>query len=145
MFNAIHFYRLGHFCFRYHIPLVPFLMKFLIRLVYNSAVDCQTEIGKGTFLAYGGIGVVIHKRVVIGKNVTIGQQVTIGGKSGKYGVPVIGDNVYLGAGAKILGDIRLGNGVIVGANSVVLHDVPDHCVVAGVPAKVIKRGGDETI
>jgi serine O-acetyltransferase len=139
MFNAIYFFRLDHFCFRYHIPLIPFLMKLLIRLVYNSAVDCQTEIGKGSFLAYGGIGVVIHKRVVIGKNVTIGQQVTIEGKSGKYEVPVIGDNVYLGAGAKILGGICLVNVVILGANSVVLQDVPDHSKVAGVSAKVIQE------
>ncbi len=139
MINAIFFYRIGNFCYRHHIPVIALIMKLLIRLIYNSAVDCRTKIGTGTFLAYGGIGVVIHQRAVIGKNVTISQQVTIGGKSGKVGVPVIGDDVYLGAGAKILGDIKIGNRVVVGANSVVVKDVPDDAVVAGVPARVIRK------
>jgi serine O-acetyltransferase len=139
MINAMIFHRCGHFFYRHHIPLLPWIMKLLIRLVYNSALDCSTKIGKGTFLAYGGIGVVIHKRAVIGEYVTIGQQVTIGGKSGKEGVPIIGNHVYLGAGAKILGDITIGNHVVVGANSVVLQNVPDYSVVAGVPARIIKQ------
>ncbi|MEN9334487.1 MAG: hypothetical protein RLY35_1667 [Bacteroidota bacterium] len=137
MINAIFFYRIGHFCVRYRIPFVPIIMKLIIRLIYNSALDCRTVIGRGTFLAYGGIGVVIHQRAVIGKSVTISQQVTIGGRSGKEGVPVIGDHVFIGAGAKILGDITIGEYAIVGANSVVLRDVPAHSTVAGVPAKII--------
>lgn len=62
----------------------------------------------------------------------IGQNVTIGGKSGWYDVPVIGDNVHISAGA-------CGNNVIIGANSVVVKDVPDNCIVAGIPAKIIKE------
>ena len=139
MINAIFFYRIGNFCFRYKIPIIPILMKLIIRLVYNSAIDCSTQIGKRTFLAYGGIGVVIHKRAVIGKNVTISQQVTIGGKSGNPNLPIIGDNVYIGAGAKILGDIKIGDNVTIGANSVVLMDVPNNSTVAGVPAKILKQ------
>lgn len=137
MINAIFFYRIGHFCVRYRIPFIPVLMKLIIRVVYNSALDCRTVIGKGTFLAYGGIGVVVHQRAKIGDSVTIGQQVTIGGRSGKQGLPVIGNHVYLGAGAKILGEITIGDFAVVGANSVVLKDVPAHAIVAGVPAKII--------
>ncbi len=137
MINAIFFYRIGHFCVRNKIPFIPVLMKLIIRLVYNSALDCRTVIGKGTFLAYGGIGVVVHERAKIGESVTISQQVTIGGRSGKSGLPVIGNHVYLGAGAKILGEIIIGDYAVVGANSVVLKDVPPHAVVAGVPAKII--------
>ena len=69
----------------------------------------------------------------------IGTQVTVGGKSGHFEVPVIGDNVYLATGAKILGPIKIGNNVTVGANAVVIKDVPDNCVVAGIPAKIIKK------
>ena len=81
---------------------------------------------------------IIHSRVVIGKNCCIGANVTIGGKSRWYEVPVIGDNVHISAGAKVLGPIRIGNNVTIGANAVVVKDVPDNCVVAGIPAKIIK-------
>ena len=85
-----------------------------------------------------GVGVVVHARSVIGKNCLLGQNITIGGKSGWYEVPIIGDNVHISAGARILGPVKVGNNVIIGANAVVIKDVPDNCIVAGVPAKVIR-------
>lgn len=94
---------------------------------------------KGTKFAYGGIGVVIHARAIVGRNCMIGQGVTIGGKSGWYEVPVIGDNVEISAGARILGPIKIGSNVIIGANAVVVKDVPDNCIIAGVPARIIKE------
>jgi len=139
MINAIFFYRIGNFCVRHKLPFIPLLMKLIIRIIYNSVIDCSTKIGKGTYLAYGGIGVVIHKKAEIGKNVVIGQQVTIGGRSGLKELPIIGDDVYLGAGAKILGNVRLGKNVVVGANSVIIKDVEKNTVVAGVPGKIIKN------
>lgn len=138
MLNAMFFYRIGNFFSKHGIPIVPSIMKFIIRLIYNSVIDCSTQIGEGSFLAYGGIGVVIHKKAKIGRNVTIGQQVTIGGRSGLKQLPVIGNNVYLGAGSKILGDIVIGDNVIVGANSVVIESFPENSVIAGVPAKLIR-------
>lgn len=81
----------------------------------------------------------VHARAVVGRNCIIGANVTIGGKSGWYEVPVIGDNVDISAGVKILGPVRIGNNVIIGANAVVVKDVPDNCVVAGIPARIIKR------
>ena len=89
-------------------------------------------------LGYGGIGLVIHGRSVIGRNCSIGQNETIGGKSGWYEVSVIGDNVHIHAGAVVLGPVRIGNNVEIGANAVVVKDVPDSCVVAGVPARIIR-------
>ena len=86
------------------------------------------------------MAVVIHARAKVGKNCVIGTCVTIGGKSHHYEVPVIGDNVYIGSGAKILGPITIGDNVVIGANAVVVKDVPSNCVVAGIPAKVIKTG-----
>jgi serine O-acetyltransferase len=139
MWNIISFYRIGNWFYRHKIPFIPLLCKFAIRLFFNSAVDCSTKIGKGTSFAYSGIAVVIHKRAVIGNNVLIGQCVTIGGRSKKINVPLIGNNVYIGAGAKILGDAVIGDNVVVGANAVVINDVPDNSVVAGIPAKIIKR------
>lgn len=95
--------------------------------------------GKGTKFGYGGIAVVIHARAVIGNNCIIGQCVTIGGKSKHKNVPRIGNNVQISIGAKILGPITIGDNVIVGANAVVVKDVPANCIVAGVPAKIIRN------
>ena len=114
------------------------ILLILIFLIYNSSVPYQAKIGKGSHFGYGGIGVVIHKNSVIGKNCQLGTNITIGGKSGHPEVPIIGDDVYLATGCKILGPIKIGNNVTVGANAVVLINVPDNSVVAGVPAKIIK-------
>lgn len=135
----IHWYRFGNWCYRHKVPLLPKLIWKLNYLLFNSSVPCSVILGGGSKFAYGGIGVVIHARSVIGKNCVIGQNVTIGGKSGWYEVPVIGDNVEISAGVRILGPVRIGNNVIIGANAVVVKDVPDNCIVAGIPAKIIRE------
>jgi len=86
--------------------------------------------------------VVIHREAKIGRHCLISQQVTIGGRSGIQGAPVIGDYVRIGAGAKLLGRVRIGDFAVIGANAVVLKDVPEGSVVAGVPAKEIRRDPD---
>ena len=139
MINAYSFYKIAHKLYLKKIPILPKLIKLFCFLIYNSSIPYECILGKGTRFAYSGIGVVLHKRTVIGKNCMIGTQVTVGGKSGHFEVPVIGDNVYLATGAKILGPIKIGNNVTVGANAVVIKDVPDNCVVAGIPAKIIKQ------
>ena len=136
----IHFYRLNNWLYRHHVPLLPGFIWKLQYLLFNCTVPASCTIGKGTKFAYGGIGIVIHARAIIGRNCMIGQNTTIGGKSGWYEVPVIGDNVHISAGARILGPVRIGNNVIIGANAVVVKDVPDNCIVAGIPAKIIKEG-----
>lgn len=90
-------------------------------------------------LPHGLNGIIIHPSVRIGKNVTIMQQVTIGTRHENKSA-VIGDHCFIGAGAKILGNIIIGNNVKIGANAVVLDSVPDNCTVAGVPAQIVKRG-----
>jgi len=135
--DALALYRAGRWCQRHRIPVLPRLMYRLIFLIFNSVIPMSVEIGEGTTLGYGGLGIVLHARCRIGANVLIAQQVTIGGRWPREGVPVIEDGVSIGAGAKILGPIRVGAGSRVGANAVVLKDVPPRAVVAGVPAKII--------
>jgi serine O-acetyltransferase len=136
--NAIKFYRLANYLHRLGIPFIPKILNAMVFIVFNSVVPATCSIGKGSRFAYGGIGVVVHARAVIGEKVIIGQNVTIGRQLDPDGVPVIGDNVYISAGARILGDIRIGSNVIIGANAVVIHDVPDNSIVAGVPARIIR-------
>ena len=138
--NAISFYRLERWLYLHHLALFAKFIRGLIFLIFNSFIPYTCEIGKGTKFAYKGMGVVIHSRAKIGKNCIIAQQVPVGGRSKQENVPRIGNNVYIGAGAKVLGNIEIGNDVVIGANAVVIKSVDSNCSVAGFPAKVIKTG-----
>jgi serine O-acetyltransferase len=134
----INLYRIANKLYRHKIPILPQIIYYFQFLLFNSSVPPSVVVGKKTKFAYGGVGIVIHGRTVIGENCTLGQGITIGGKSKSINVPRIGNNVYLSAGCRILGDITIGDNSIVGANAVVVKDVPQNSIVAGVPAKVIK-------
>ena len=106
----------------------------------------QCVIGRGAdfgpaFVLVHSQGVVINTAVKGGRHVVIEHQVTIGAEKGK--APVLGDDVFVGAGAKILGAVRVGRGAKVGANAVVLDDVPDGATVVGVPARVVNARGSQ--
>jgi len=125
-----------------HVPLLPGLLDTLLFILCGARVPHRVAIGENSILGHGGSGIVIHPDALIGRNVVIGQQVTIGG-TGKSGrLPVIEDDVYLGAGCKILGNVTVGHNSVVGANAVVTRSVPPFCVVAGVPARVLREGVD---
>jgi serine O-acetyltransferase len=99
-------------------------------------------IGEGLFIDHG-MGVVIGETSVIGRNVTIFQGVTLGGTGKERGKrhPTIGDNVVIGTGAKVLGNIKVGDNVQIGANAVVIRDVPDNATVVGVPGRIARKEG----
>ncbi|MDP3846175.1 MAG: serine acetyltransferase [Pseudomonas sp.] len=136
--NAIKLYRIARFFHEKKIPLVPKIIKGVIFVLYNSVVPYTSIIGRDTKFAYGGIGVVLHGKCVIGNRVVIGQGVTVGRKLDPEGVPLIGDDVYISAGSRVLGGVTVGSNVIIGANSVVISDVPPNCIVAGAPAKIVR-------
>lgn len=114
-----------------------FLFKFS-ELFLSVALRPVTEIGPGLYIGHTGV-IRIHPDTKAGRNLSIGQLVTIGTKGvGNRGVPAIGDNVYIGVGAKVLGNIKIGNNVKIGANAVVISDIPDNATAVGVPAKIVK-------
>lgn len=105
-----------------------------------------TKIGGGMDIRHYS-GLIINGASIIGECCTFFNAVTIGREFGgkKKGTPIIGNNVVIFAGAKIIGNVKIGNNVVIGANSVVTKDVPDDCIVAGVPAKIISNKVDEYI
>ena len=113
-----------------------------MRLVLGCVVPANAQVGRGTYFSYGGLGVVLHERVTIGEDCLIDQHVTIGGAGGyghrSRGVPKLGNRVYVGAGAKIIGPVTIGDDAMIGANAVVTKSVPPRVVVGGVPARTIK-------
>ncbi|RCJ17004.1 hypothetical protein A6V25_29720 [Nostoc sp. ATCC 53789] len=94
----------------------------------------------GIFIDHG-MGVVIGETTIIGDGATIYQGATLGGTGKETGKrhPTLGNNVMIGAGAKILGNINIGHNTRIGANSVLLHSVPDNCTVVGIPGRVVTR------
>jgi len=128
-------YRLMQWAGRWHlVPLAMFFNKW-------NAVFCNCIIGRGAqfgpgFVLIHSTGVVINGTVRGGTNVSIEHQVTIGAERRQS--PAIGNDVFLGAGSKIIGSVSIGDGARVGANAVVVHDVPPHTTVVGIPAKVVR-------
>ena len=103
----------------------------------QSDIGLETVFGSNLMLPHPN-GVVIHEHARIGDDCMIMQQVTVG-MIGEGEVPVIGNGVYIGAGAKIIGKLVVGDGARIGANAVVTSDVPPNCTAVGIPARIIKR------
>lgn len=137
--DPVAYYRAAHWFYRHRVPVLPRVLKVLGELIFHCEIPFDAEIGEGLQVAHRGFGIVVHRRAVIGCNCVISPCVTIGGRSGKYEVPRLGNDVFVSFGARILGDVTIGDGVIVGANAVVTHSVPPNSVVAGVPARVIRQ------
>lgn len=122
-------------------PVVAFL-RHHYAIKYGISISPDTEIGHGFYIGHYG-GIVVSPQAVFGRNCNISHGVTIGqtNRGERQGCPVIGDNVYIGPGAKIIGRVLIGNNVAVGANCVVTKDVPDNAVVVGVPGRIISYKG----
>jgi len=143
--HAIWAYRLTH---RLHGLGLVFVARWLAqaaRFLTGVEIHPACVIGRRFFIDHG-MGVIIGETAIVGDDVLLYQGVTLGGTGNESGKrhPTLGDRVVVGAGAKVLGNIRIGSDTRIGANSVVLHDVPPHSTVVGIPGKVVRRRkGDE--
>jgi serine O-acetyltransferase len=133
---AMILYRLMQWSRRYRLAPLELIFNRLNSICSNCIIGRGAEFGPGLVLIHA-TGVVINGKVRGGANVHIEHQVTIG--ADRRQVPTIGNNVFLGAGAKIIGPVTVGDGARVGANAVVVHDVPPHSTVVGIPARVVRR------
>lgn len=143
-FLAITAHRGIHFLHsKLHIPVLPRLISLFVRWWTGIEIHPAAQIGEGFFIDHGA-GVVIGETTIIGKNVTLYQGVTLGGTGNEKchkRHPTLGDNVFVGSGAKILGPITVGSHSRIGANSVVLKNVPERATVTGMRARIVKVDG----
>jgi serine O-acetyltransferase len=139
-YQALQSYRLAHWLWKNGRHSLAYFLQNRISEVFAVDIHPAAVIGKGILLDHA-TGVVIGETAVVEDNVSMLHEVTLGGTGKESGDrhPKVGRSVMIGAGAKILGNIRIGEGAKVGAGSVVLDDVPPHYTVAGVPAHIVGR------
>ena len=140
--QALFFHRFAHWLYKVGIPFLPRFISHLGRFFTGIEIHPGAQIGKGVFIDHG-MGVVIGETAIVGDYSLIYQGVTLGGTGKESGKrhPTLGENVVVGGGAKVLGNIQVGNNVRIGAGSVVLRDVPSNCTVVGIPGRVVYRSG----
>jgi serine O-acetyltransferase len=142
-FHAILIHRLAHKLYKAGLPLLPRILSQISRFLTGIEIHPGAQIGRRFFIDHGS-GVVIGETTEIGDNVLIYQGVTLGGTGKEKGKrhPTLGNDVVVGTGAKVLGNITIGDHVKIGAGSVVIRSVPDHSTVVGIPGKVVRARAD---
>lgn len=133
------FYRLAQIAQRIKLGLIGWVLLDMNKALNGCLIGRNASFGEG-FVLMHPVGVIINGGVIGGKNIVIESGVVIGAAHNglPLKLPVLGDDIFIGAGAKVLGGIRIGSHVTIGANAVVVHDVPDGATVVGIPAKVIR-------
>jgi serine O-acetyltransferase len=140
--HAIVMYRIAHRLWEWKLPFFPRAISQFAKFLTGIEIHPGAAIGKGLFIDHGS-GVVVGETSIVGNNVTLFQGVTLGGTGKETGKrhPTVGDNVVVGTGAKVLGNITIGNNAYIGANAVVIRNVPANSTVVGVPGHITKQDG----
>ena len=140
--HALISHRIAHFFYKLHLFFPARLISQVSRHLTGIEIHPGAQIGRGFFIDHG-MGVVIGETAIIGDNVLLYQGVTLGGTGLEKGKrhPTIGNNVVIGTGAKVLGNITVGDNSYIGANAVVIKDVPPNSTVVGVPGRITKQDG----
>ena len=140
--HALISHRIAHSFYKSRLPFTARFISQVSRFFTGIEIHPGAQIGKGLFIDHG-MGIVIGETAIIGDNVLLYQGVTLGGTGLEKGKrhPTIGNNVVIGTGAKILGNITIGDNSYIGANAVVVKDVPPNSTVVGVPGRITKQDG----
>ena len=142
--HAILAYRVSHWFYKNKFLTVARIISQIARFFTGIEIHPGAKIGKRLFIDHG-MGVVIGETAEIGENCLIYQGVTLGGTGKQQGKrhPTLGDNVMVGAGARVLGPFKVGDNSKIAANAVVLEEVPSNSTAVGVPARIVKRNGEK--
>lgn len=145
-FHILYYHRVAHWCWKHNLKLLARMISQIGRFFTGIEIHPGATIGSGFFIDHG-MGVVIGETAEIGENVTIYHGVTLGGTSWKKEKrhPTIGNNVVIGAGAKVLGPFKVGDNSKIGSGSVVVNEVPPDSVVVGVPGRITFRNGAKIV
>lgn len=135
--SANFFYRLTQLLMNYRLSPLALITLWLNKTINGCVIGAKATFGEGLVIMHP-VGVVVNSKVIGGANITIESGVVIGDEKGK--APSLGNNIFIGAGAKIIGGITIGDNVKIGANAVVVKDLPSNVTAVGIPAKIIKRG-----
>ena len=140
--QALVWYRISHSLLKLKIPIVPRFISQFAKFITGIEIHPGARIGDGIFIDHG-MGVIIGETAIVGDNVTLYQGVTLGGTGKERGKrhPTVGNNVVIGAGAKVLGNISIGDNSYIGANAVVIKDIPPNSTVVGVPGRLARQDG----
>lgn len=140
--HAIIAYRVAHILWEAHFSLLARMISQWARFLTGVEIHPGAQIGDGLFIDHG-MGVVIGETSIVGENVSLFQGVTLGGTGKETGKrhPTLGNNIVVGAGAKVLGNITIGDNSYVGANAVILRNVPPNSTVVGVPGHITRQDG----
>ena len=138
--HALFWHRPAHWLYRHHCFFLARLVSQLTRFFTGIEIHPGAVIGHNVFIDHGS-GIVIGETAEVGDGCTLYQGVTLGGTGKETGKrhPTLGNNVMVGAGAKVLGPVKVGNNCKIAAGAIVLTDIPDNCTAVGVPAKVVRR------
>lgn len=138
-FKALIYYKISHYFYKKKHFIIARYVSEKAKRKTGIEIHPGAIIGKGLFIDHG-TGVVIGETAIVGDNVTLFHGVTLGGTGKEKGKrhPTIGNNVFIGSGAKILGNITIGDNVKIGANAVILKDVPSDVTIVGVPGKIVR-------
>ena len=142
-FHAMVYYKFSHFLSRHRLRFLARWVSQICARRTGIEIHPAAQIGEGLFIDHGH-GIVIGETAVIGDNCTIYHQVTLGGNGRERNCkrhPTIGNNVLIGAGAKILGPVNIGDNALIGAGSVVVDDVPANSTFTGIKARLVKQDG----
>jgi serine O-acetyltransferase len=144
--HAVWFYRINHWLWNHRFFLLARWLSQVARFLTGIEIHPGAKIGRRLFIDHG-LGVVIGETAIVGDDVTLYQGVTLGGTGKEHGKrhPTIEDEVVIGGGAKVLGNITIGRNCRIGAGSVVLRSVPENSTVVGVPGHVIFRDGERVV
>ena len=145
-FKALLYYKISHFFYKKNYFFVSRYISEKAKKKTGIEIHPGAIIGENVYIDHG-TGVVIGETAIIGNNVTMFHGVTLGGSgihtNEKKRHPTVGNNVFIGCGAKLLGNIKIGDNVKIGANTVILSDVPNNVTIVGAPGKIVRINGQK--